>query len=83
LVLEAKSLRCTQEGHQARVHSDQMVLVMFSQRLDQFPGGRSRAVFCQAKAKGDYQARVLSDQMVLMIVRQEAGTVAWWPKTLN
>jgi hypothetical protein len=42
-----------------------------------------KAVFSQAKAKGDYQAQVYSDQMVLVIVRQEAGPVAWWPKTLK
>jgi hypothetical protein len=54
-----------------------------SMRLDQFPGDSSRAVFSQAKAKGDYQAVVHLHQMVLMIVRQEAGPVAWWPKMLK
>jgi hypothetical protein len=29
------------------------------------------------------EARVHLDQMVLVIVRQEAGPVAWWPKTLK
>jgi hypothetical protein len=52
-------------------------------KLDQLPGGCSRAVFSQAKAKGIYQAWVYSDQMVLLIVRWEAGPVAWWPKTLK
>jgi hypothetical protein len=44
--------------------------------LDRLPGGRSRALFSQAKAKGNYQARVHSDQMVLVIVRWEYGPVA-------
>jgi hypothetical protein len=58
-----------------------MVLVMA--RHEAGPGGRSRAVFSQAKARGNYQAQVHSDQMVLMIVRRKAGPVAWWPKTLK
>ncbi len=53
------------------------------ERFDQLPGGRSRAVFSQAKAKENYQAHVHTDQMVLVIVRQEARPVAWWPKTLK
>jgi hypothetical protein len=42
-------------------------------RLDRLPGGRSRTVFSQAKAKGNYQAWVHLDQMDLVTVRQEAG----------
>ncbi len=41
-------------------------------RLDRLPDSQSRAVFSQAKAKGNYQAQVQSDQMVLMIVIREA-----------
>jgi hypothetical protein len=52
-------------------------------RLDRLPGSCSRAVFSQAKAKGNYQARVNSDQVILMIVRQKAGPVARWPKMLK
>jgi hypothetical protein len=52
-------------------------------RLDWLPGGCSRAVFSQAKAKGNYQAQVHSDPMDLVLVRWEAGLVAWWPRTLK
>ncbi len=44
------------EGHQARVYSDQMVLMMARREAGPVPGGCSRTVFYQAKAKGDYQA---------------------------
>jgi hypothetical protein len=60
-----------------------MVLMMARREADWLPTGLSKAVFSQAKAKGNYQARVHSDQMILMIVRQEAGLVAWWQKTLK
>jgi hypothetical protein len=61
-----------------------MVLMMAKQEaVPVIPGGHSRAVFSQAKAKGDYQALIHSDQMVLLIVRREVGPVAWWPKTLK
>ncbi len=40
-------------------------------RLDWLPSGRSRAVFSQAKAKGNFQARVHSDQMVLVTIRRD------------
>jgi hypothetical protein len=70
-------------SHQARVNSDQMVLVLA--RLEAKPVSRwlQRAIFCQAKAKGDYQDRVHSDQMVLVMVRPEAGPVVQWLNTLK
>jgi hypothetical protein len=40
-------------------------------RLDWLPSGCSRAVFSQAKAKGNFQARVHSDQMVLVTIRRD------------
>ncbi len=53
-------------------------------RMDHcLPGGHSRAVFFQAKEKGNNHAWVHSDQMVLKTVRREAEPVAWWPKTLK
>jgi hypothetical protein len=45
-------------------------------RLYRFPGGHSKAIFSQAKAKRDYEAQVHLDQMVLVLVKQEAGLVA-------
>jgi hypothetical protein len=50
---ESKLLK---EGHQARVHSDQMVLVMARHEAGPVFQSLSRAIFSQAKAKGDYQA---------------------------
>ncbi len=57
-------------------------------RLDRLPGGHSRAVFTQAKAKGDYQAQspLRSDDSH----DSQAGgysyeviPVAWWPICSN
>jgi hypothetical protein len=52
-----------------------MVLLIARHKVGLLPGGCSRAIFSQAKAKVDYQAQVHSDQMVFMIVRRDAGPV--------
>jgi hypothetical protein len=51
--------------------------------MDWLPGGCSRAVFSQDKAKGNYQAQIHSDQMVLVIVKRQAGPVASWLKMVK
>jgi hypothetical protein len=74
----------TKGNYQARVHSDQIVLVMA--RWEAGPHERRsnlRAILSQAKTKGNYQARVHSGQIALVVVRREGGPVAWWPKMLK
>ncbi len=56
-------------AHQARVHSDQMVLMMAAERLDRMTGGQ-KTLKAKLNFMRDYQARVHSGQMVLMVVRQ-------------
>jgi hypothetical protein len=82
LLSEAKSLKTTQ------VRSLGSSLLRLDGSHDGLAWGRtSYPAAAQGlyslKAKGNYQARVHSDQTVLMIVRQEAGPVAWWLKTLK
>jgi hypothetical protein len=84
LISEAKSLKTTQ------VRSlDSSPLRLDGCHDGQEEGWTSYLVAIQRlhslklKPRENYQAQVHSDQMVLMRVRQEAGPVAWWPKTIK
>jgi hypothetical protein len=63
----------SKEGHQALVHSDQMVPVM----------ARPKDTKSWAKSQGHYKARVYSGHTVLVVVRREAGLREWWPRHSN
>jgi hypothetical protein len=77
LLSEAMSIKTTQRGSRViRLKSTKIrwFSCWLGGRLDQLSSGRSRAVFSQAKAKGEYQVRVHSDQMVLVIHSQTGGS---------
>ncbi len=56
-------------GHQASVHSDQMVLMM-ARQVGWTGWPMAKDIQNKAKLKGNYQAQVYSNQMVVVVVRR-------------
>ncbi len=65
----------SRQGHDARVHADQMVLVMARHggwtAVRQWP----RTLKSKLNLMGDYQTRVHPGQMALVVVRQGGWTM--------